>query len=369
MDAKINFPDLSMLLAKQCNMSVAKAELFSKAFFDIIIEGLEKDGIVKVNGLGTFKIIDVASRSSVNVNTGEKFEIKGHRKLTFIPAETLKEKINAPFAMFEPVEVTDDYVDDATECQNNEDIEEENLSKDSKLADNSAEENTPVDNKAVEVESQASEEPSANEGGALEVATVDTAEDNNGADLTEKETQQSVIEGLQEENSAPVQMNGGRKNRAVYVCFFLLLLVVAVGGYFIHKGWLAEHDEQSGGNVPMMSVKSEPASRQPADVVPVDTLPLPKKEEEPVEQPFIMVEELANRSLSIITVNDTLLYKAVGNLTIHRVGADETLTKIALKYYGDKKLWPYLVKHNDMGNHNQLEIGMELAIPRLVPRK
>ena len=84
MDAKLNQSDLISLLAKENCISVAKAELFTKNFFDLIIEGLEQDGIVKINGFGTFKITDVASRGSVNVNTGEKIEIKGHRKLTLV---------------------------------------------------------------------------------------------------------------------------------------------------------------------------------------------------------------------------------------------------------------------------------------------
>ena len=117
MDAKLNHSDLSALLAKEANISGAKAEQFTKAMFDLIIEGLEKDGIVKINGLGTFKVTEVASRSSVNVNTGEKFEIKGHRKLTFTPADALRENVNQPFAMFEPVEVDDSYTD------NDEDVE------------------------------------------------------------------------------------------------------------------------------------------------------------------------------------------------------------------------------------------------------
>ena len=107
MDAKLNQSDLISLLAKSSNISSARAEQFTKSFFDLIIEGLEQDGIVKINGLGTFKITEVASRGSVNVNTGEKIEIKGHKKLTFLPSETLKENVNQPFAMFEPVEVDD----------------------------------------------------------------------------------------------------------------------------------------------------------------------------------------------------------------------------------------------------------------------
>ena len=94
MDAKLNHSDLSALLAKAAGMSLAKAELLTKSIFDIIIEGIEQDGVVKINGLGTFKLTDVASRSSVNVNTGEKFEIKGHRKLVFTPADALKDCVN-----------------------------------------------------------------------------------------------------------------------------------------------------------------------------------------------------------------------------------------------------------------------------------
>ena len=121
MDAKLNHSELSAMLAKVAGLSNAKAEAFTKAFFDIIIEGLENDGSVKINGLGTFKITDVASRESVNVNTGEKFEIKGHKKLTFTPADALKEKVNQPFAMFEPVEIDDSYVE---EEENEEPVEE-----------------------------------------------------------------------------------------------------------------------------------------------------------------------------------------------------------------------------------------------------
>ena len=121
MDAKLNQSDLISLLAKGSNISVAKAELFTKNFFDLIIEGLEKDGIVKINGLGTFRITDVASRGSVNVNTGEKIEIKGHKKLTFTPADALKDSVNQPFAMFEPVEVDDTYQPEATAEADNED--------------------------------------------------------------------------------------------------------------------------------------------------------------------------------------------------------------------------------------------------------
>ena len=113
MSDKLNHSDLSALFAKEADISGAKAENFTKAMFELIIEGLEQDGTVKINGLGTFKITDVADRSSVNVNTGEKIEIKGHKKISFTPADAIKECVNQPFAMFEPVEVDENYKDDA----------------------------------------------------------------------------------------------------------------------------------------------------------------------------------------------------------------------------------------------------------------
>ena len=118
MDMKLNHSDFSALFAKVLGISQADAEAFTKTFFDTIVEGLEKEGSVKINGLGTFKIVEVDSRSSVNVNTGERFEIKGHMKMTFLPADSLKETINAHFAMFEPVEVDDELVDEEADAEN-----------------------------------------------------------------------------------------------------------------------------------------------------------------------------------------------------------------------------------------------------------
>lgn len=139
MSEKLNHSDISALLAKEAGLSVAKADFFTKALFDIIIEGLEQDGIVKINGLGTFKVTDVADRSSVNVNTGEKIEIKGHRKLTFVPAESLKECVNRPFAMFEPVEIDDNYQDESDDEANGSDAVSEESSENMPAPFNAAE--------------------------------------------------------------------------------------------------------------------------------------------------------------------------------------------------------------------------------------
>ena len=200
MDAKLNQSDLISLLAKGSNISVAKAELFTKSFFDLIIEGLEQDGIVKINGLGTFKVMDVASRGSVNVNTGEKIEIKGHKKLTFIPADTLKDDVNQPFAMFEPVEVDETYQPDSVNEPESEDSTEQVELSDTIVETVESPTEVPAEMNGTEaVESPAedaeqpvtSEEPVAEEV-AAEVETNDeevvpTTEENNGQPVVDKD--------------------------------------------------------------------------------------------------------------------------------------------------------------------------------------
>ena len=85
--------------------------------------------------------------------------------------------------------------------------------------------------------------------------------------------------------------------------------------------------------------------------------------------PFVLVEALAARSLTTISTADTVDYIFAGTICEHKVTLEETLTKISLQHYGDKKLWPYIVKYNKMSRPNDLACGMLLDIPRLVPRK
>ena len=48
----------------------------SRLFFTLIEEALVRDRYVKIKGLGTFKLIEVNARESVDVNTGERIQIK-----------------------------------------------------------------------------------------------------------------------------------------------------------------------------------------------------------------------------------------------------------------------------------------------------
>ena len=103
MNEKLNIQNLILLFAEKYDITPENAEEFVRTFFVLIEEGLEQDKYVKVKGLGTFKLIEVGSRESINVNTGERFEIQGHQKISFTPETALKELINRPFGHFETV--------------------------------------------------------------------------------------------------------------------------------------------------------------------------------------------------------------------------------------------------------------------------
>ena len=78
MEGKVLLQDLAQSLASNRNIQRKDAEVFLKAFFETISEGILQDKIVKIKGLGTFKMIEVQNRESVNVNTGERIVIPGH---------------------------------------------------------------------------------------------------------------------------------------------------------------------------------------------------------------------------------------------------------------------------------------------------
>ena len=152
----------------------------------------------------------------------------------------------------------------------------------------------------------------------------------------------------------------------------LVLITIAAYIYFTVGEPVKEETKE---NTPVVVTNTEKLTSKvdsiPAisnDTLPavVDTVPQLKEEE---EYSFEMAEELSVRSVASISMADTTLYIAVGGIAKHKVAAGDRLTRIAVKYYGDKRLWPYIVKYNRLANPNGLSKGMELAIPKLIEKK
>ena len=124
--SKITNSDLAKVLMEKHGLTKADAERFVVQMFDILNSGLRQDKLVKIKGLGTFKVISVSSRKSVDVNTGKPIIIEGRDKITFTPDNTLRDKVNAPFSQFETVVINDgvDFSDIDRRFQDGEDMAE-----------------------------------------------------------------------------------------------------------------------------------------------------------------------------------------------------------------------------------------------------
>ena len=88
--------ELARVLADKKKLEVSVARTFIATMFDVIRVAIERDRLVKVKGLGTFKLIEVGARESVSVNNGERVVIGSHGKISFTPDAVMKELVNKP---------------------------------------------------------------------------------------------------------------------------------------------------------------------------------------------------------------------------------------------------------------------------------
>lgn len=135
--AKILISDLAKEVAKKHKLPQKETEQFIANMFAVVAEGLQQDKLVKVKGLGTFKVTQVKPRESVDVNTGERVLISGHDKVTFTPDSLMKELVNKPFAQFETVVINGD-VDFAAIDAANPTVETEDVTVETEPADDAA---------------------------------------------------------------------------------------------------------------------------------------------------------------------------------------------------------------------------------------
>ncbi len=107
MSSRSSISILAQALAEKSGLKQTDAELFIRQMFDVASSSLEADKLLKIRWLGTFKVMTVKDRESVDVNTGERIVIGGREKISFTPDSILKEIVNKPFSQFETVVVND----------------------------------------------------------------------------------------------------------------------------------------------------------------------------------------------------------------------------------------------------------------------
>jgi nucleoid DNA-binding protein/LysM repeat protein len=304
MDNKINLSQLADLLSQAGGMSKAASEQFVKNFFDIISQSVLSEGLVKVKGLGTFKLVQMEDRESVNVNSGERFTIEGHQKISFIPDAELKERINKPFAAFETVEISEEQAArlDKMEQENTTIINTDNMEK----------------GKAGE---------------------------------PKKAPKESKKEVKEEEKKSCWNVWIKIIIAILVIALIVILLWPVLGGKALKK---ADKD--------VKEKAPAPAAVQPAPEKKTEAQPAKK---EPAK--FTLTKADQDKALPLFTVADTVNYKITGTKATHKMVKGDMLTTISLQYYGTKKLWPYIAKYNGLKSRSfkRLPVGTQIKVPEL----
>ena len=387
MNEKVNIQNLIELLVEKHRITPKEAEEFVKTFFAVIEEGLEQDKYVKIKGLGTFKLIGVESRGSIDVNTGERIEIQGHTKVSFTPDSALKELINRPFGHFETVILNENTVLEDTPIEKAGEDELEDVS----IGQNVADESDTISEIPSEPASPLIESVIATE----KVATEEDADEQQEEEGEISTTEETLKNSQQKEDTdeGVLQQTDIKKNKDNGLKWFMIALacvLLACAGivFYLYYPDLQEESipvsSEEEYTYPTVTMGLQQDSIQEDSLKRTeDTLRIPQPttaEENPASRQQVekkVVPEEPQKVVKKTTVKsqpvnpDSVNYEIVGTETTYTVKEGETLTRISLRFYGTKALWPYIVKHNAdvLKNPNNVTSGTTLKIPKLIKKQ
>lgn len=367
MNEKITLPSLVALLSAKTGKTKKQCEDFLREFFNTLVDTLTEGENVRVKGLGTFKVIPVEPRKSVNVNTGEQMEIPGHNKIVFVPAKELAEEVNTPFAMFDSVELPEDVPDvDEEEVvndvkTNNEvdtDRNEENLKVPTPEPDyNSTEEKREeiiVEEKEPEKEDK---EETVKEERRYELIDDDEIKQDK---IEVKEEQLEEIEQLVEEVE---RVEESRKNYRFilgFVCGAACAALICLCAYiFFFEKWSDIFTSEKTTSVTPEQIEESKENQLSATTIAesdsiANEIASGKTDSVTTEELKQDIENIAPTQPSDKTVYDT-------------ISKTRYLTTMAKEHYGNFNLWPYIYEENKaiLGHPDRIRPGTKVVIPPL----
>lgn len=397
---KISLIELAAVLSKRYGVNKKDATGFVTEMFDIIQQSLEQEKLVKIKGLGTFKIIDVDDRESVNVNTGERVLIEGHPKITFAPDALMKELVNKPFSQFETVVLNDgvDFEDAAAGEQlvaEPEIVETEPVVLESEpeptampLVDFEPEpepELVPVSEPKPAPEPEAAPEPAPEAAVEPESEPEPESEQEADSEVESSEESESVEEEYEEDAS------DGKK---WWLALLALLIGLAggyiLGNYFPFSTIQTPKQEVVKPVVPDSSLIATQAAVDSIDsVIVVESVveetqteapkaDEPKAAEPKVETPKAETPKAAEPEKKVVEQLDqyqkkdsrvrTGAWRIVGTAQVVKVKEGETLARISRRYLGPD-MECYIEVYNNLTASTPLKAGQEIKIPQLKHKK
>lgn len=344
MTEKRSLLELVKTLENRNSISHKAAMAFGTTMFQIIRERLTAGESVKVKGLGTFKVITVEPRESVNVNTGERLTIGSHQKITFTPDVQMKEIVNKPFSQFETVVLNEgvDFSDSEPELES--DIEPMHEPLDETVSLNDP---VPVFEPAAEPEQEVEPEPAVEP----EPETVFEPE-------VEPESLEHGVET--DDVSHPWLFH--------VVWLFVATALAALAGYL---GYLYGYDKAQVELTAKRVAESRKLVRPVADTLKVDTVKVnPAKPDTIKVNPSKRVVDNSGweKYDSMDARVRTGAYGIVGTEATVKVAAGETLRRITRRYLGEG-MECYIEVYNGLPREASLKEGQILKIPKLKTKK
>lgn len=410
---KRSIQSVAEILVEKATVTKKASVGFATAMFEVIQEGLDRDGIVKVKGLGTFKVIDVEDRESVNVNTGERVLISGHSKITFTPDTTMKELVNRPFSQFETVILNDgvSFEDMAAEqaAAEAEAFPESNAPIEKFFEGEESEKEASKDQHIVDEESVAQEE------------SIDPEENDETVEFTVTEEELAVIEEetVQKEEKAdepvaiepmmaeseinePVVIETSTDKSVLWLLPFVVILLIGTtcAGYWYGRQSVIEEmaiqPEQQAlvvedaiandtiekvavnptAVVDTTEVSTQQEVQEPVEPVKVEQ-PKPAKQPKPVEQPKPVdqpkkVEQSQTSAFDQYEKMDSRVrtgaYKIIGTAEVITVKPGQTLKRLSRTYLGEG-MECYMEVYNGISVDTPLKVGQQIKIPKLITKK
>ena len=379
---RISIQDLALsVLPSKRGMKKKDAERFATTLFEVVKEGLASDRVVKIKGLGTFKMIDIDARESINVNTGERVVIESHDRITFTPDSTMKEVVNRPFSQFETVVLNDDVeFDDSPVLEGESELEPEEDEMENFVQNEVTEEKQ----EAVEPESiPEPTEPQELTEPQEPTESQEPTEPQEPVEIPEPEVPQEPIEisePAEEESAAQLELFDQTEDvrRKIPLKWWFILLAACIGsfagGYYLGKQ--SDKQELQSPIDEIEEVSPVTDTTKTDMIAKADTLvTITKEVEEPVaqtpEEPApIQTEEVVNHrtyALKDARVR-TGAYRIVGTDSEVTVRAGETVARVAKRTLGPG-MECYIEVYNDITSKTVLKEGQTLKIPKLEAKK
>ena len=399
---KLTLNNIAKVLVEKNGLEPKEAMMFTTAMFDLIHDRLNEEGIVKVKGLGTFKMIRVEARESINVRTGERVLIDSHAKITFTPDAVMKELVNKPFSQFETVVLNDDV--EFTDMKSEETTDETNNSEQSEsLVDVVSEGGTPEPAPEPAPEPVAEPTPEPTPEPAPVVAPEPVAEvapepapvvapepvAPEPAPVVAPEPTREVPEPTvpsadeeSEENTSAVQTcyeedeEESHWHRNIGWAFLVLVLMAAsaVGGYLYGVGQIpsqtAMADTVSAVKVNPVVTDTLVNDSLKADSVAVKTEAKHEDKAASEEQPQEKTSQnLHDKYAEMDARVRTGAYKITGLDREVKVRAGDNLKRIARRELGSDDMVCYIEVFNKMNASAELKEGQTIKIPALKLKK